>query len=86
MQFQTKVNAIKIVADVIVGAGASVIVKTIVKNNVAPEKRTAQVCVAVAAIVLGWMAADAAGTYTERQIDVVAELWTKLQKQLHPTN
>lgn len=86
MQFQTKVNSIKLVTNLIVGAGASVIVKTIIQNNVAPEKRTAKVCVAVAAVVLGWMVADSAGKYTDRQIDVVAELWTKLQEQLHPTN
>ena len=87
MQFQTKVAFIKMATQLIVGTGASIIVKTIIKNNnVVPDKRTAKVCVAAATVILGWMAADAAGRYTDREISAAARMWTRVQEKLHPAN
>jgi hypothetical protein len=72
-----KIAAAKMVTGLIVGSGATKIVKTIIENNVdiriainnTPLKVVEKVSVAAGALVFGAMAADVSKRYTDVKID-----------------
>ena len=70
-----KINAFKLAARVIVGAGTATISKSIIQNNVQPSNPWETITVAAASVVIGSMAMEAARTYTDAQIDIVVEAW-----------
>lgn len=72
----TKLEIAKTAVNVVVGAGTSKIVHTIIKNNVQPEKLTDTVSVAAGSLVLGSMVAEASKKYTSDKIDKLAA-WYK---------
>lgn len=72
-----KVQLAKTAATLIVGAGASGIVKDIIKYNTAPSTLTQKVTYAAGAVVLGSIVADVTRDYTSRKIDEGVALFNK---------
>jgi len=72
-----RIAAVKLLTGLIVGSGASKIVKTIIENNVdisiaiknTPLKVVEKVSVAAGTLVIGAMAADVSRRYTDAKID-----------------
>lgn len=74
-----KINTIKLVARIIVGAGATSITRTIIQNNVQPTSLIDQITTTAGSLVLGSMAAEAAKSHTDAQIDNVVAAFAKIQ-------
>lgn len=73
---KSKTEIAKIVVGTIVGIGASRIAKTIIDKNSDEEERLHnRAAVASARLTVGFMAADAARSYTDRKIDEIVEFW-----------
>lgn len=68
----TKLDLAKMVTKFVVGSGTSIIVGSIIKNNVRPENAYQTVAVCAGSIALGSMVADLTSRYTEAKIDAVA--------------
>lgn len=75
-----KLNAFKLVARVIVGAGTTTISNNIIRNNVTPSNMIEQISVGVASVVIGSMASEATRSHTERQIDSAVDAWNRTRK------
>lgn len=75
-----KLNAFKIVARIVVGAGTTTISNNIIRNNVSPSNLIEQISVGVASVVVGSMASEATRAHTDRQIDSVVEAWNSASK------
>jgi len=69
------VQTAKKITSLIVGAGTTSIVSSIVKNNTDPENVAQKVNIAAASTVLGFMAADATKSYTDDKIDALVIWW-----------
>lgn len=63
--------------NVVVGAGASKIVKGIIENNTDPSKLTDKVAIVGATFVVGAMVSDATSKYTDAKIDDLASWWNE---------
>lgn len=72
---------VKIAARLIVGAGTSKIIGTIIANNVEPENVRDKVAVTAGTIAVSAMVADAAKTYTDQKIEEAFELYAKLRNR-----
>lgn len=72
-----KLDLAKSAVSIVVGAGTSKIVGSIIKNNVSPEKLTDKVTIAAATFVVGAMVADATSMYTNAKIDELAAWCSK---------
>ena len=70
-----KIKAFKLAARVIVGAGTTTISNSIIQNNVQPSNPWQTITVAAASVVIGSMAAEAARTHTDAQIDSIVDAW-----------
>lgn len=70
-----KLNTFKAVARVIVGAGTTTISNSIITNNVEPANLIQKISVGVASVVIGSMAAEAARSHTDTQIDAIVNAW-----------
>lgn len=68
-----KINAVKLIARVIVGAGTTTVTKSIIQNNVTPSNKIEAISVAVASVVIGSMASEATKSHTDARIDQVVE-------------
>lgn len=64
-----KIDIVKKVAGLIIGAGTTKIASDIISNNVAPQNLYYKISVAGAGVVIGMMAADATREYTGSKID-----------------
>ena len=73
----TKIEAFKLAARIVVGAGTTTITKSIIDNNVAPANLLQQVSVGVASVVIGSMASEKARAHTDAQIDAFVDVWNK---------
>lgn len=71
----TKIQIAKQIVGFVVGAGTATISRTIIKNNVDPEKSTNKVTVNAASVVIGAMATDATRKYTDAKIDEIVNWW-----------
>lgn len=71
------VKITKAAARLIVGAGVTHIVSSIIEKNVETENVTQKVTTTAASIALGLAAADAAGAYTDKQIDAIFGAFSK---------
>lgn len=74
---RSKRDIAKMVTSLVVGAGVSKIVAGVIQNNTAPAGVRDKVTILAGAFVLGGIAADASRNYTNRQIDLVCNLWTE---------
>lgn len=81
----TKLSAFKLAARIVVGAGTTTISNSIIKNNVSPANAIEQISVAVASVVVGSMASEAAKSHTDAKIDGVVEAWNKAKSKDEPT-
>jgi len=73
---KTKTEIAKTVVGFVVGVGASRIVKTIIDHNTDEEERLHnRAAVAAASMTAGFMAADAAKSYTDAKIDEIVDWW-----------
>lgn len=70
----TKLDAIKLATNFIVGAGTTKITGGIIRNNVPVENVIDVVTVNTAAFMIGGMAAEKTKAYTGDQIDKIANL------------
>lgn len=70
-----KIEAFKLAARVIVGAGTTVISKNIIQNNVRPANTLEAFTVGAASVVIGSMASEATRTHTDTQIDAIVAAW-----------
>ena len=70
-----KLTAAKLVARIIVGSGTTTISNSIIKNNVDPANAIEKISVAVASVVVGSMASEAAKSHTDAKIDAVVAAW-----------
>lgn len=77
----TKLELAKNAVSIVVGAGTSKIVSSIIQNNTNPKTLADKVSMSAGSMVIGMMVADAAKKYTDAQIDEVA-VWykTKVKK------
>lgn len=82
----TKLEAVKIVARIVVGAGTTTVTQSIIRNNVAPANLLQQVSVGVASVVIGSMAAEATKSHTDTKIDEIAEAFASIKKSDAPVN
>lgn len=71
-----KLQITKTVVRFVAGTSVSACVQAIVKNQIAPENIIQKTEVVIGSITLGAMAAQAAGTYTDRFIDELGEAFT----------
>lgn len=74
-----KLQVTKNIVAYVVGAGASQIVKTIIKNNVDSEKTLEKIEIVSASIVIGLMAKDGTKKYTDAKIDKWAQKFQDLK-------
>lgn len=72
----TKLELAKNAVSIVVGAGASKIVSSIIQNNTNPKTLADKVSMSAGSVVIGMMVADAAKKYTDAQIDEIAA-WYK---------
>ena len=80
-----KLNAFKLAARIVVGAGTTTVSNSIIRNNVTPENLIQSVSVGVASVVIGSMASEATQSHTERQIDKLVEAWNKASSEKNNT-
>lgn len=76
-----KIEAVKLAARIVVGAGTTTVTNSIIKNNVAPTNLFQQVSVGLASVVIGSMASEATKSHTERQIDAVVDAFSKTKSE-----
>ena len=79
-----KLEAVKLVARIVVGTGTTTVSNSIIKNNVDPANILQQVSVGVAAVVIGSMAAEATKSHTDAKIDEIAAALASLKKSDDP--
>lgn len=77
----TKLEFTKMAVNIVVGAGTSKIVGSIIRNNATPANLADQVTMTAGAVVLGSMAADASKKYTGDKIDEMASWWNENVKK-----
>ena len=77
----TKTQIAKAVASIITGWSTSAVVKEIISNNVAPDKTSDKIAVAIGSYVLGAMASLAAKDWTDEQMDKVIATVKKFQER-----
>ena len=76
-----KLDLVKSATNIIVGAGTTSIVGSIIKNNSQPKNLADQVTTAAATIVIGSMVADATKKYTSTKIDEIADWYNENLKK-----
>lgn len=76
-----KVEVVKLVARIVVGAGTTTVSNSIIKNNVQPSNVIETVSTAVASVVIGSMASEATKSHTEAKIDQIVEAWNKTKSK-----
>lgn len=76
-----KVDAVKLVARIVVGAGTTHISNSIIKNNVQPSNMIETISTAVASVVIGSMASEATKSHTSAKIDAAVEAWNKTKSK-----
>lgn len=76
----TKLDTIKLVTRIVVGICTSATVGQALRNNVPTETKIQKIEVAVGSAVVGAMAGEAAGQYTDRFIDDLAVAFTSAKK------
>lgn len=79
-----KIDAFKLAARIVVGAGTTTITNSIIRNNVTPSNPIEQISTAVASVVIGSMAADATKSHTSARIDAVVEAWNARKSEADP--
>lgn len=77
----TKLEVVKFVARLVVGAGTTSVTGSIIKNNATPKNLLDQVCVTGAAVVIGSMASEATKAHTDRRIDEIAAAIADIKKK-----
>lgn len=81
-----KIAVVKLAVRIVTGAGTTTISNSIIKNNVQPSNVIEQISVAVASVVVGSMASEAAKSHTDAKIDGIVEAWTSMKsKENHAT-
>lgn len=80
----TKLEAFKLAARIVVGAGTTTISNSIIRNNVNPSNLPEQISTAVASLVIGSMAAEATKSHTSAQIDNAVNAWNNLKSNEDP--
>lgn len=76
-----KLDLVKSATNIIVGAGTTSIVGSIIKNNSQPKNLADQVTTAAATIVIGSMVTDATKKYTSTKIDEIADWYNENLKK-----
>lgn len=76
-----KIDVFKKTVKLLIGVGASTIVKQIIDNNVEAEKTIDKMAVPVASIAIGGAVGKVAGEYTDDMIDEAVELWNKIRER-----
>jgi hypothetical protein len=74
-----KIDVFKKTVKLVIGVGASTIVKQIIENNVEAEKTIDKVAVPVASAAIGGAVGKIAGEYTDDLIDEVVDAWNKFK-------
>lgn len=77
----TKTEITKKIAKFVVGTSVGFTVANVLRNNVYPEKTHHKVESAVGSVVVGMMAAGAAESWTDRQIDAIVASWNKAESE-----
>lgn len=72
-----KIAITKKAVSIVVGFTTAKVVKEIIRNNVAPDKVTDKVAIAIASYILGAIAATAASEWSDAKIDELIEWWGK---------
>lgn len=80
-----KLSTFKQIVSTTVGLGAGSITTQIIKNNVVPGNPITKITVTSAMIVIGFMASEAVGDYTDNMIDQFAEAIQNPQPTTAPT-
>jgi hypothetical protein len=77
-------DRVKSVSRFIVARATSIMVVTVINQNVEPENRLQDASVFIGAHVLGEIVADATHGYVDKQIDELADLAASLKKKSDP--
>ena len=78
MDKKTKLDITKDITKSVVGICVAATVANIVRNNVTMTSKAQKLKLAIGVYVLGSMAAEVAGIYTDRKIEKMADRWKKL--------
>jgi hypothetical protein len=76
-----KIEILKKTVKLVIGVGASTIVRQLIENNVEPEKTIDKVAVPVASLAIGGAVGQAAGAYTDAMIDDVVDAWNNYKNR-----
>ena len=76
-----KIEILKKTVKLVIGVGASTIVRQFIENNVEPEKTIDKVAVPVASLAIGGAVGRAAGEYTDAVIDDVVDAWNNYKNR-----
>lgn len=79
----TKLDIVKLVANVVVGVGAAKITKMVIENNIdEPEKLRDELTVKAGSLAIGGLVSSAASDYVEEKIDWAANLYKRVRAEL----
>lgn len=73
----SKIQMLKIVTRILVGAGTTSVTNSIIRNNVEPTNLFQSISVGVAAVTIGSMASEATKEHASTQIDALVDLFNK---------
>lgn len=71
---QITITAVKQVARITVGFGATSIANQIIRNNVAPGSLFQKITITAATVALGGLLGERLGEYSDEKIDAIAEI------------
>ena len=80
-----KLDIVKKVCGVVVGAGTGILVREVLSNNTSPKNWHETARVAVGSFVIGSIVAEAAKRWTDQQIDKIATAITEYQESKFET-
>lgn len=79
-----KIKILKRAVRIVVSAGASVIVRQLIENNVEAERTIDKMTVPVASVAIGGAVGNYAGNYTDAFIDEIAKTVNEFKNRTEP--
>lgn len=74
-----KTKLVKFIANVVVSAGATKILRGFVRNNTAPTSMRDKVIITAATVVVGSLIGRSLKSHTEKMVDETIEKWAELK-------
>jgi len=79
-----KLQTLKQIVNVVSALGAASIATQIIRSNVVPASPIAKITIPVATLVIGAMAGELVGDYTDTKIDEIAEAVNESKMTVYP--